>query len=100
LYVRFKRQLIEERDAVVERLREFLHLSYMTGTEVAGRIGVRAETLYAWLKGESLPNSPERIAAFLELDAGRLVARGALAFIIGALHPISGWNRSKRLPKM
>jgi hypothetical protein len=50
----------------VERLREFLRLSYMTASEAARRVGVRSETLYAWLQGESSPAAPERIAFFLD----------------------------------
>ncbi len=57
---------IAERHAAIERLREFLRLNYMTGAQAAQRIGVRAETLYSWLAGESKPASPERIEAFLE----------------------------------
>ena len=34
---------VREIDAVVERPRDFLRLSYMTGAEVARRIGVRDE---------------------------------------------------------
>ena len=57
---------IQERDAAVERLREFLRFNYMTGTEAARRLGVRAEALYAWLQGKSRPASAERINAFLD----------------------------------
>jgi hypothetical protein len=40
-----KRKSIEERDAVVAELREFLRLNYMTGAQAARWIGVRgAET--------------------------------------------------------
>src|ERR1700747_2673492 len=55
-----------ERDAVVERLREFIRFNYVTGAEVAQRIGVRAETLYSWLQGKSRPAEPERLLAFLD----------------------------------
>jgi transcriptional regulator with XRE-family HTH domain len=64
--VPYKPESIEERDAVVTRLREFLRLNYLTGAEVARRIGVRDMTVYSWLQGHSKPNSPERIAAFLD----------------------------------
>jgi Restriction alleviation protein Lar len=60
------RKSIEGRDAAVKRLREFLRLDYMTGALAARWIGVRAETLYSWLVGESRPASPERIEAFLD----------------------------------
>ena len=60
-----KRKSIEEIDAIVRRLREFLRLNYMTGAEVARRIGIRDMTLYSWLQGESKPSKPERITAFL-----------------------------------
>jgi hypothetical protein len=37
--MRHKQESIEERDAVVERLREFLRFNYMTTAEVARRGG-------------------------------------------------------------
>jgi hypothetical protein len=37
--MRYKRTSIGERDAVVDRLREFLRLNYMTAAEVARRGG-------------------------------------------------------------
>jgi DNA-binding transcriptional regulator YiaG len=52
-------------DAIVERLRDFIRLNYMTGADVARQIGVRDTTLYSWLQGESRPSKPERITAFL-----------------------------------
>jgi hypothetical protein len=64
--VRYTQKSIEEQDAVVAQLREFLRLDYMTGAQAARWIGVRAETLYSWLAGESRPASPERIEAFLD----------------------------------
>jgi DNA-binding transcriptional regulator YiaG len=62
--VRYKRKSIEEKDAVVAQLREFLRLNYMSGAQAARWIGVRAKTLHSWLAGESRPASPERIEAF------------------------------------
>jgi Restriction alleviation protein Lar len=64
--LRYKGNSIEERDAAVERLREFLRLNYMTGAQAAQLIGVRAETLYPWLQGKSRPKDIERIIAFLD----------------------------------
>jgi hypothetical protein len=57
---------LEAIDRIVEQLREFLRLNYMTGAEVARRIDVRDSTLYSWLQGESRPSRPERITAFLK----------------------------------
>jgi hypothetical protein len=57
---------LKEIDALVERLREFVRLNYMTAAEVARRIGVRDTTVYSWLQGECRPANPERIAAFLD----------------------------------
>jgi hypothetical protein len=57
---------IQERDAAVQRLREFIRLNYISGAEVARRIGFRDKTVYSWLKGKSRPAEPERIAAFLD----------------------------------
>ena len=45
--VRHEGKSIEERDAAVERLREFLRVNYLTGAQAAQRIGVRTEALYA-----------------------------------------------------
>jgi hypothetical protein len=47
--------------ALVERLREFVRLNYVT----AARIGVRDSAVYSWLQGEYRPAKPETIAAFL-----------------------------------
>jgi hypothetical protein len=57
---------MEEREAAVERLREFLRFNYLTGSQAAHRMGIRAETLYSWLQGKSRPASAERISAFLD----------------------------------
>jgi hypothetical protein len=57
---------LEEVDALVERLREFVRLSYMTAAEVARRMGVRDSAVYSWLQGESRPMKPEVISAFLK----------------------------------
>ena len=53
-------------DALVERLREFVRLNYMTAAEVAREIGVNDSTVYAWLLGQARPAEPKRITAFLE----------------------------------
>ena len=57
---------LKEIDALVERLREFIRLNYMTAAEVARRIGVRDSAVYSWLLGEYRPANPERITAFLD----------------------------------
>jgi hypothetical protein len=57
---------LKEVDALVERLREFIRLNYMTAAEVARQIGVRDTAVYSWLLGESRPANPERIIAFLD----------------------------------
>jgi hypothetical protein len=66
--VRYKSDSIEERDAAVERLREFLRFKYVTGSQVARRIGVRDTTLYSWPHGKSRPRSAAavRVITFLE----------------------------------
>jgi hypothetical protein len=55
-----------EIDALVECLREFIRLNYMTAAEVARQIGVRDTTIYDWLLGRARPANPDRIAAFLD----------------------------------
>jgi transcriptional regulator with XRE-family HTH domain len=51
---------------LVERLREFLRLNYVTGAEVARRIGVTDGTVYSWLQGEFRPANTKLISAFLD----------------------------------
>jgi transcriptional regulator with XRE-family HTH domain len=46
---------LSEIDALVERLREFIRLNYMTAAEVARQIGVRDTTIYDWLLGQARP---------------------------------------------
>jgi rubredoxin len=68
-----ERSCFDTREAVVERLREFLRLNYMTGAQAAQRIGVRAEILYPWIQGKSRPKDVEPIIAFLDsVPADRL----------------------------
>ena len=38
---------MDEQEAALERLREFLRFSYVTGNQVARRIGVNDTTLYS-----------------------------------------------------
>ena len=59
---------MEERDAAVERLREFLRYSYVTGNQVARWIGVRDTTIYSWLQGTNRPRPARaaRLIAFLD----------------------------------
>ena len=42
---------LEEIDALVERLREFVRLNYMTAAAVARQMGVRDSAVYSWLQG-------------------------------------------------
>jgi len=58
---------MEEQEAAVEHLRDFMRSSYLTGNQVARRIGVRDTTIYSWLQGKSTPRSATaaRINAFL-----------------------------------
>jgi transcriptional regulator with XRE-family HTH domain len=66
--VRYKNNSVYDPEAAVERLREFLRLNYLTGNQVARRIGVRDTTIYSWLQGRSTPRSATaaRIIAFLD----------------------------------
>jgi hypothetical protein len=61
-------KLPDEREAAVDRLREFLRFNYVTGNQVARWIGVRDTTLYSWLQGTSRPRSAgaARIIVFLD----------------------------------
>ena len=61
-----QRKSPDEREIAVERLREFLRLNYITGSDVARQMGVADMTLHKWLSGESRPRNPKRITAFLE----------------------------------
>ncbi len=53
-------------DALVERLREFVQLNYMTAAQLARQIGVHDSTVYAWLLGQARPVEPKRLVAFLD----------------------------------
>jgi len=57
---------LKEVDALVERLRDFIRLNYMTAAEVARQLGVNESTMYSWLLGRARPTEPEWITAFLE----------------------------------
>ena len=57
---------LREVDAIVERLRDFIRLNYISVEETACRIGFSPSTLFSWLNSESRPAKPERIAAFLD----------------------------------
>ena len=64
--LRRSREELKEVDALVERLREFTRLSYVTAAEIARQIGVRDSTVYSWLLGQARPAEPMRIIAFLD----------------------------------
>ena len=66
--MRYKNNSVYEAEAAVQRLRKFLRLNYLTGNQVARRIGVRDTTIYSWLQGKSTPRSATaaRITAFLD----------------------------------
>ena len=53
-------------DALIERLREFVRLNYVTAAEIAREIGVNDSTVYAWVLGQYRPKNPERLAEFLD----------------------------------
>jgi hypothetical protein len=53
-------------DALIKRLREFVRFNYLTGNQIAHRIGVRETTIYSWLSGNSTPRDARRITAFLD----------------------------------
>ena len=57
---------LQEIDALVERLRDFIRLNYITAAAVARQIGVRDTTIYDWLLGKTRPAKSERITAFLD----------------------------------
>jgi hypothetical protein len=44
--MRYNQGSIEEREAAVERLREFLRFNYVTGTQLARQIGLRDTTVF------------------------------------------------------
>ena len=64
--LRRSREELKEVDALVERLREFTRLNYVTAAEVARQMGVRDTTIYDWLLGKARPAKPKRITAFLK----------------------------------
>jgi hypothetical protein len=62
---RRSREELKEVDALLERLRDFIRLNYLTAAQVARQIGVKDTTVYDWLLGRTRPAEPQRIAAFL-----------------------------------
>ena len=63
---RRSKEQLQEIDALVERLRDFIRLNYVTAAEVARQIGVRDSTVCPWLLGQARPAEPKRITAFLD----------------------------------
>jgi len=63
---RRSREELKAVDALLERLRDFIRLNYLTAAEVARQIGVRNTTVYDWLLGRTRPAEPQRVAAFLD----------------------------------
>ena len=61
---RRSREELKEVDALVERLRDFIRVNYVTAAEVARQIGVRDSTVYSWLLGQARPAEPKPIAGF------------------------------------
>jgi len=57
---------LKELDALIERLRDFIRLNYVTAAAIAREIGVNDSTVYSWLLGKARPTQPGRITAFLE----------------------------------
>ena len=53
-------------DVLVERLREFVRLNYMTAAEEARQIGGNDTTVYSWLLGQARQAEPKRIITFLD----------------------------------
>src|SRR5260370_22758703 len=51
---------------MVERLREFVQLNYMTSAQLARQIGAHDSTVYAWLLGQARPVEPKRLVGFLD----------------------------------
>jgi hypothetical protein len=64
--LRRSREELKEVDALVERLRDFIRLNYLTAAALARQIGVKDTTVYDWLLGRARPAKPQRIAAFLD----------------------------------
>ncbi len=65
-HLRRSREELKAVDALLERLRDFIRLNYMTAAEVARQIGVRDATIYDWLLGRARPAEPKPLAAFLD----------------------------------
>jgi hypothetical protein len=96
--VRDKSKSIEELDAAVERLREFLRINYLTGAQAARGIGVRAEALYAWLQGHSRPRSAERIIAFLDSMPGGANRHHADRLRVPGIQELARHSEAQALP--
>jgi hypothetical protein len=80
---------------VIERLLESIRYRYATAAEVARRIGVRAETLYSRLAGESNPASLERIEAFLGSMPGGTLRHHADGLRVSGIQELARHFRSR-----
>jgi transcriptional regulator with XRE-family HTH domain len=90
---------LKEIDALVERLREFVRLNYVTAAEVARRIGVRDSTVYSWLQGECRPAKPETIVAFLEFFTEReWIRHRSNGIRISRIQELAGYPKASPLP--
>ena len=63
---RRSKEELEEIDAPIERLRDFIRLNYVTAAAIAREIGVHDSTVYSWLLGQARPAEPKPITAFLD----------------------------------
>jgi hypothetical protein len=63
---RRSKEALTEVGALVEPLRDFLRLNYLTAAEVAREIGVHDSTVYRCLLGRARPAETRRINAFLD----------------------------------
>ena len=63
---RRSREELKAVDALLERLRDFIRLNYLTAAVVARQIGVGDTTIYDCLLGRTRPAEPQRVAAFLD----------------------------------
>jgi hypothetical protein len=63
-------------DVLVERLREFVRLNYITAVEIGPEIGVNDSTVYSWVLGQARPAQTRRLTAFLD-SFPRQLQRGA-----------------------
>jgi hypothetical protein len=90
---------LKEIDVLLERLREFVRLNYMTAAEVARQIGVNDTTVYSWLLGQARSAEPKRITTFLDsLPREKWIRHGSNGISISRIQELARYPKASPVP--